>query len=93
MKTANATVVVNGVAITPAITEILSEWMGTFDHPHSETTPESNVDTLVKIQDILIDKMEESYPNIDSDIFEILSTIKRMRIDFERLIPEREIED
>lgn len=83
------TVVVNGVAITPAITNVLSHWFGTADHLHSESIPEGNVEVLVKIQDILIDKLEETYPNIDRNLFDILSTIKSMRQDFERLIPPK----
>ena len=88
----NTAVVVNGVAITPEITTVLSYWFGTVDHPHSETSPEGYVQVLVTIQDMMIDKMEETYPGIDRNLFDILSTIKSMRQEFEKLIPKKGIQ-
>lgn len=83
------TVVVNGVSITPQITEVLAHWFGPADHPHSETSPEGYISVLVTIQDMIIDKMEETYPGIDRNLFDILSTIKSMRQEFEKLIPKK----
>lgn len=85
-------VVVNGVAITPEITQVLSHWFGPADNPYSETSPEGYVQVLVVIQDMMIDKMEETYPGIDRNLFDILSTIKSMRQEFEKLIPKKGIQ-
>ena len=88
----NTAVVVNGVAITPEITTVLSYWFGPADQPHSETSLEGYVQVLVAIQDMIIDKMEETYPGIDRNLFDILSTIKSMRQEFEKLIPKKGIQ-
>ena len=85
-------VVVNGIAITPQITEVLLHWFGPADNPYSETSPEGYVQVLVVIQDMMIDKMEETYPGIDRNLFDILSTIKSMRQEFEKLIPKKGIQ-
>ena len=93
---------VNGITITPNISEVLTQWFGNYeamklDNPELvcvvETIPESYAQSLIKVQDLLIDQLEQTYPEIDRNLFDVLSAVKSMRLDFEKLIPSKRIEN
>jgi len=93
---------VNGINITPNISEVLTCWFGHYEDTKlnrpelvcvTETAPESYAQSLIKVQDLLIDQLEQTYPDIDRNLFDVLSAVKSMRLDFEKLIPSKRIEE
>jgi hypothetical protein len=68
------------VAVTPEVAKMLENWgLGKTKKPDLMMY----VDLLRKIQDQLIEEMDEDYPNFKHETFNRLSTTKTLRRDLE----------
>jgi hypothetical protein len=83
--------IVNGVEITPKITEILSEWYYT-DHVDTETRPEVYVAWLSSIQDGLTRQMLQMEDTSPATIRRYLSNIIYIKDELTRFIPDKKNE-